>query len=232
MLKGMRAEPAGLEMTKTREAKMTKPEKAGDILAAIFMTAAIIAMAGMAGWQALFAMPCRVERDCRGQGVEAGALRSWEETGNMEMLGLADLAGWRVEPWQTVSSVSTRRQQRSQVIAVYGAMELVMDTRTLSGCCGMDGEGDGEEYCVLSQGLAGHLFGSVDVAGECVRTETGRYIVAGVVEYEGDVLMVPTKEGAMDHIAVLFQSRAGAEEKMGRVMEGVGVCGTGDAGGF
>ena len=114
----------------------------GDVLAAVFMTGAIVTLAGALAWRLLFAMPCRMEKDCRGQGVEAEALKVWEERGNGEGLGLTGLAGWRVEPWQTVVSVSTGRRQRSQVIAVYGSMELVLDTETLSGRCGMDVEGE------------------------------------------------------------------------------------------
>lgn len=155
-----------------------------------------------------------------GTGGAVETLRLWEEKDDGQILGLTGLAGWRVESRQAVASVSTGRQQRSQVMAVYGSMELVMAAEILSGRCGLDVEGD---YCVLSRGLANSLFGSVDVAGECVKMEEKRYIVAGVVDGESDILMIPTQDGEMDHIAASFASRMAAEEKMRQVMEGVGV---------
>ena len=50
-----------------------------------------------------------------------------------------------------------------------------------------------------------------------------RYIVAGVVENQEDIMMVPVKDGQVERIALSFDSRMGAEEKMRQVMEELGV---------
>lgn len=181
--------------------------------------AAGLAMGCMLVWHYVIWSPCRMESDCRGQGIQAESLKRWEEQGRGDALEITGLAGWRREEQQTVTSVSTGRRQRSQVTAVYGEMELAMPSKILSGRCGLDVEGS---YCVLSESLAGHLFGSVDVAGECVKIGDKPCIVVGVVENEEDILMIPMKEGKIEQMAVAFKSRIGAKEKMSQVMEDVG----------
>lgn len=183
------------------------------------MAAAALALCGMMFWHCVLLAPCRVETDCRGQGIGTEQLKEWEQRGSGEALGVTGVAGWRVQEQETVVSVSTGRRQRAPVTAVYGDMELAMPSKILDGRYGLDGDGD---YCVLSQGLASHLFGSVEVAGECVKAGDQRYIVAGVVENEEDLLIIPAKEGKVEQIAVSFAGRMGAEAKMRQVMEEMG----------
>lgn len=184
------------------------------------VAAAAFVLAGMMLWHYVLSAPCRVETDCRGQGVEAEMLQQWQQRETGEALGITGMAGWRTQEWQTVTSVSTGRRQRAELIGVYGDMELVMPSKILDGRYGLSADID---YCVLSQGLAGHLFGSPEVTGECVKVGKERYIVAGVVENQEDIMMIPVKDGQVERIALSFDSRMGAEEKMRQVMEELGV---------
>ena len=61
------------------------------------------------------------------------------------------------------------------------------------------------------------------MTGECVKVGKERYIVAGVVENQEDIMMIPVKDGQVERIALSFDSRMGAEEKMRQVMEELGV---------
>lgn len=174
-----------------------------------------MALGGMLYWNYMFHMPYRIEADCQGRGIEAGTMKNWMEREKEGYLDIVNMAGWRVDEEQIVTSVSTGRRQRAQIISVYGSMELVEVSDILCGRYGLDAESN---YCVLSKDLANHLFGSVEVAGECIKLGNGRYIVAGVIEKEGDSLMIPMEEGEIEGLAVSFGCRAGAEEKMERLM--------------
>lgn len=181
------------------------------------LTAAVVLSIGIGGgWYWLFHMPYRICTDCRGQEINVETMKYWEEREENSFLDIVRIAGWRTERQQTVSSVSTARKQRTQVICVYGSMELADPAPILCGRYGLAIEGD---YCVLSEDLARDLFGSIDVAGECVKMNQEKLIVAGVIEKEGNFLMRPAKEGKIEQLAVEFGSRIGAEEKIQRLME-------------
>lgn len=177
------------------------------------------ALFGMLWWNYMFHTPCRMEVDCRGKGIETKIMRQWEirEEEGDSYLGILKMAGWRVDEEQTVCSVSTGRKRVAKVLSIYGSMELVEETDILCGRYGLDVEG---RFCVLSKGLAGHLFGCTEVAGECIKMERDRFIVAGVVDIEEDFLMIPMNEGRIDHLAVMFENREGAGEKLQRLIGG------------
>ena len=192
-----------------------KKGSAAQALAGILLTATAMAIGGMVYWNYMFRMPCRMEADCRGKRVEAGTMKRWEEREEEGYLGIVNMAGWRVDEQQIVCSVSTGRRRTTKVVSVYGSMELVEKADILCGRYGLDVDGD---YCVLCSGLASHLFGSTQVAGECVKVGQERFIVAGVIEKEEDMVMIPMTEGPVDQLAVFFDNRVGAEEKLERLM--------------
>ncbi len=192
-----------------------KKGSAAQALAGILLTATAMAIGGMVYWNYMFRMPCRMEADCRGKRVEAGTMKRWEEREEDGYLGIINMAGWRVDEQQIVCSVSTGRKAAAKVVSVHGSMELVEKADILFGRYGLDADGD---YCVLCSGLASHLFGSTQVAGECVKVGQERFIVAGVIEKEEDMVMIPMIEGPVDHLAVFFENRVGAEEKLERLM--------------
>lgn len=168
----------------------------------------------------LFYIPCRLEEECRGAGVDAEMIERWEK--RAEETGILSVAGWRTEKKAEVVSFGTKRQKEAGIVKVYGAMELVFSARILSGTYGMTGR---EEACVLSKGLADALFGSVDVAGEkiCLR-EPGKgkrnFIVAGVIDKEGEYLLIHQEEEEADYVAVRFKARFQACQKLQELLQG------------
>lgn len=186
-------------------------------LAGILFVVALLAGGGILCQYAILDAPYRMEADCRGLGIDMEAMKHREESGRYQTLGIITIAGWRIEKQQSVTSVSTGRKAAPTVMAVYGSMELVIPSSVLSGRYGLDTEG---EFCVLSEGLARRLFGSTEVAGECVKTEEGIYIVSGVIRREEEFLMIPAKEGPVEEVAVKAKGWMGAREALKRVKEG------------
>lgn len=172
---------------------------------------------GMSAWGWLFYQPCRLETDCRGCAVEAATLKRWEEQEKDGYLGILDMAGWRLLARQPVSSISTGRRKNCRIIGVYGNMQLVYPEKLLSGSYGIAGK---EDCCVISEGLADALFGSADVAGELVRADGKILRIAGVIEKEEPVLMMPVSDGAIEQIAVTMDSRFQAEKRFSQLLEG------------
>ena len=185
-------------------------------LAGLLFAGVLLVGGGGLCWYVLLCAPYRAEADCRGLGIDAETMRQQEESGRYEALGVITIAGWRIEDHQRVTSVSTGRKAAPTVMAVYGSMELVIPSSVLCGRYGLDVDGD---FCVLSEGLARRLFGSTEVAGECVRTEEGIYIVSGVVRREEEFLMIPAKEGPVEELAVKARGWMGAWEALRRVTE-------------
>ncbi|MCI8887354.1 MAG: ABC transporter permease [Hungatella sp.] len=180
------------------------------------LAAAVMAAAGAACWDYVCSRPCFVKMDCRGLGIDVETMKRWEKREEKGGLGIINMAGWSVGEQQLVSSVSTGRKHLSNVVLVYGSMELAVQSQILEGRCGLDVEGN---FCVLSEGLARHLFGSTDVTGECVKTEKQVFLVAGVTGEEEDILMIPMESGEVEELAVVFNGRLGAKEKMRRLVE-------------
>lgn len=160
--------------------------------------AAVLGMGTAVFWH-WAGQPCILREDFRGKGVSVERIKQWEEENRDGAMGVLRLAGWRIEKEETISSESTGREERAQVIGVYGSMELVEDLEVLSGRWGMD---VGGEYSVISEGLARELFGSTAVAGEWVRAGKRKFLVAGVTKKEEAVLWMPIDEGDVEMLAL------------------------------
>ena len=182
-----------------------------------------ILMAGTGGRLYWFCRPARIEVECRGYGIDAETLKGW---GEQEEKGIVDLAGWRIRERVMISGKSTKRSQSAQVLEVYGNMELALPAHILAGTYGLRGR---EDVCVLTGVLADALFGSVDVVGEqvcCPEADTGKeqgmqtqagkrtLTVAGVIDQEGQCLLVPTQSGEMERVAVRFKERFQIKERV------------------
>lgn len=172
----------------------------------------------MKGWEWMN-KECVVRVDCRGRGIGVEWMKEWEDGVNGAWgLGVKRMAGWRVEADEVVSSVGTGREKKTQVIGVYGGMELVEPVKVL---CGRYGLVEEDGYCVVSEGLAEALFGSVEIAGEEVLTGEKKLVVAGVIEKGEEVLLLPVKEGELEMLAVEVRGRMGAREKVEGMMNGI-----------
>ncbi len=184
-----------------------------------------ILMAGIGGRLYWFCRPARIEAECRGYGIDAETLKGW---GEQEEKEIVDLAGWRIRERVMISGESTKRSQSAQVMEVYGNMELALPAHILAGTYGLTGR---EDVCVLTGELADALFGSVDVVGEqvcCPEADTGKgqgsqtqagtgkriLTVAGVIDQEGQCLLVPTQSGEMERVAVRFKERFQIKERV------------------
>jgi len=187
------------------------------VAAAAAATLVLATVLGIAGWWWLFGRSCRVEIDCRGCDVEVMTLKRWEEQEKDGYLGILDLAGWRTQPQQMVSSISTGRREVSSVIGVYGTMELACPGKLLSGSYGIVGAMDG---CVVSEGLADVLFGGADVAGELIRADGQLLKIAGVVEKEEDLLIIPVENGEIEYVTARMNPVFQAEERLQQLLEG------------
>lgn len=181
-----------------------------------FVAILLSAIAVGAAWHQLSYRPYRVYEDCRGLRLCVENMRQWEERMESKDLGVIRMAGWRIGTEQAVISISTKRKRTAHVIWVYGSMELAGSAELLWGRFGLELE---KGYCVISEELARNLFGSTDAAGESVKTEDGTMMVAGVIEKEGEILMAPVADGRIEYLAVEFDSRIGAEEKVKRLLE-------------
>lgn len=190
--------------------------------AAVFLILAITgfqaAMELKAYW---FYIPFRLEADCREQKPEVETMKTWEEQEKDGEGGILDVAGWRAADEKLVFGMSTGRSESAKLTEVYGNMELAFPADILAGTYGIPGQKD---VCVISRELADSLFGNVDVEGEQVcfleerkekdNDERRILTVAGVIGQEGKYLLVYVEEGKMERIAVLFDKRFQAKEKM------------------
>lgn len=182
----------------------------------VILAAGILGAGAGAAWYLMFYMPCCIRTDLRGRDMDVETMKRIEEREKDDSLGITRIAGWRIESQKIVSAVSTGRRQTAQIIGVYGSMELVEPAHILSGRYGLAKE---EGYCVLSEDLARQLFGGVEAAGMWVRAGQKKMMVAGVIEKEGDILMMPVKEGRLEQAAVEVKGMMGAEERAEEILE-------------
>lgn len=158
-----------------------------------------------------FVMPCRLEVDCRGYGVDTEWLKQWEEEEAERGEGVLAMAGWQGGVRGEIAAASTGRKEQAQILRVYGSMEQVFWADMLAGSCGLVGR---EDACVLSQDLAEALFGSVETVGEQIYWDGTLLEVAGVLAQEGGYLLIWMTEGEVERVAVLFERRFQAKERM------------------
>lgn len=174
----------------------------------------ILLAAGL--WTYFFRMPCRIEADCRGRGIDAAQIRGWEEQEKDSYGGIIGMAGWRTENMRTVSSPGTGRQKLSEVTGVYGEADLVYPAKLLSGAYEFPAYTDA---CILTADLSDALFGSTDTAGELVKAGGELLVVAGVIDRDGFCILKPIREGPIEYAAFRFtrryQAKARAWQRIG-----------------
>ncbi|NBH70531.1 hypothetical protein D3Z51_00460 [Clostridiaceae bacterium] len=188
----------------------------GKVLALLIVLSTLMT-AALAVRLYLFLSPCRLEADCRGYGLDTEYLKQWEEQEKNRKTGILAVSGWQPQPQREITSVSTGRKTQAHLFGVYGSMELVFPAALLAGNYGLAGK---KEACVLTQDLAEALFGSSDVVGETVKfamDEKGQEThleVAGVIDKKGQYLLMPIEEGEIEKVAVLYERRYKAREKL------------------
>lgn len=171
----------------------------------------------------LFSMPIRLQAECRGLGVGVEEMKQLEEQAGLGYGGIGDLAGWRVGAKELVVGDGMGRSQTAQMIEIYGNMELAFPAEILSGTYGTASEKD---VCVLTKELAWELFGSLEAAGEKVWISGGDkggeekrvLTVAGVIGQEGEYVMVSAEEGDLEQIAISFNERFWARERLKEIL--------------
>lgn len=184
------------------------------------LLAAALVWGGVTVWRVWFLLPYCVETDCQGREIDMETIRQWEKEERQGARRILRLAGWRMERQQPVTAVSTGRKGMTQVMGVYGSMELLNRPDLLCGRYGLAVEAD---FCVLSEALARDLFGGVQVMGETVGLGTRKLAVAGVIREEENVLLMPIEGGIIQHLVVELEGRSQAEKRVEGLMEGMDV---------
>ena len=192
-----------------RKRSKTAPWFLAAALAISVLSAAIVG-----GWHWLFYRSFCVYEDCRGQGIDVETMKQWEE--RAEALGIVRMAGWRAGEEETVTSLSTGRWRRAKVTWVYGTMELADKEQLLWGRFGIAQE---ENCCVISEGLARNLFGSVDVVGEQVKMGDRVLMVSGITKKDKEAVILPPAKGMVEYLSVEFDRQMGAQGKIKRLLE-------------
>lgn len=200
-------------------------ESVRKLLPELFFTIGILVIlcAGLGTW--LFCMPCRIEADCRGRDIDVKQMQIWEEQAKDGSYGILAMAGWRTERMQTVSSVSTGRRALTMVTGVCGDAALVYPAKILAGNYALPATDDEKlqngkngriqrSGCILTGELSDELFGSLDTAGELVKTEDGILVITGVIDKDGKQLLKPVSEGDLEYAAFRVPRRWQAEEKV------------------
>ncbi len=178
----------------------------------IFLAAGILVMSLAALWGYYFAVPCRVEEDLRGLGIDVARMMQWEKEEKDRESGILDMAGWRIERTAQIVSVSTGRKTTAGVIAVYGNAALVSPAGILSGDYALPA-GTEAGACILTKDLSDALFGSTDTAGELIRIGDELLAVSGVIDKEGPTLLRASSEGPLEYAAFRISRRFRARQK-------------------
>ncbi len=179
----------------------------------------ILALAGGWAWSYCFMTPCRVEIDCRGRGIRVEEVITWGNQESAGYNGIQDIAAWRLETSQTVTSVSTGRRAAASIAAVCGNAGLAYPAKILSGSCSLAGAYDPggtmrpDGFCIITAELSDALFGSSETAGELVRTGEELLSVAGVIDRKGKLLLHAAAEGQIEYAAFRMSSRYQAESR-------------------
>ncbi len=210
----------GLKLTRTAEA-------AGGMLLELISIAGILAILCGGLWFYFFCTPYRTFTDCRGRDIDVAQMKIWEEQEKENYSDILSMAGWRTEKMQTVWSISTGRRALTGTIGVYGDASLVYPAKILSGDYALpvlDGkdhdistsQNDGRKRnrrssCILTGELSDDIFGSVDTAGELVRTENEILVVRGVIDKKGKFLLKPLSDGPIEYISFRTRRRYQAE---------------------
>ncbi len=128
-------------------------------------------------------------RSCRGQvflyygdgeGITAGQITD-------EMRQEKEMTAWSVLPDVEVRNMELGRTAAADCMVVYGAKEMASCRGLVTGTYGYRTDKEG---CVISEGLAMELFGSVSVTGMKLWCRDKAYMVRGVTDDRSRVIMV------------------------------------------
>ena len=208
----------------------------------MFAAANLVFLAASAIRLYLFITPCRLEADCRGCGADTEWLKQWEEQQKDGGQGILKMAAWQVGSREEILAVSTKRKESARPLGVYGSLDQVFSADLLSGTWGLTGREDAcvlsrdlaealfgstevtgeqillEELSWTSSETSNNAKDQPSPINSSAKKEKGKrkllLVVAGVMDREGKYLLVPMSEGTVETVAVLFERRFQAEEKM------------------
>lgn len=116
-----------------------------------------------------------------------------------------DAAVWRSDGECVISADSTGREKKVSCYQIKGQPAAIFGRSLVFGRYFMEDE---KQVCLLDRGTVRELFGSEDVSGLKVQLEESVYSIAGVLEGERLLCVIPAEEGTVfDSVAVCKKSR-------------------------
>lgn len=125
-------------------------------------------------------------------GITAPAFGKWEKSEESKAAKTA--AVWKPLGDLAVLAESTGRQETLACYQMKGQPEAVFGKGLSSGRYFTEGE---QDVCLLDVETVQKLFGSEDVLGLAVKVEGRRFHIAGILDENGPVCVIPAEEGAV-----------------------------------
>lgn len=143
-------------------------------------------------------------------GREATGLAA-EEPGTHDRGLYPEITAWSLNEQVLVRNQELGKEKKADCMAVYGFREIASFRTLLDGTYGYRTDDSG---CIISRGLAMELFGSVGVSGKHVWCRDRSYVVRGVTDDSGCLILIPAgKEEKMRYLLMdLGADSAGASE--------------------
>lgn len=98
-----------------------------------------------------------------------------------------DITAWTLTGDVLVQNRELGRKKQAECMSVYGSRDMAAFRRLADGTYGLRTDREG---CVISRGLALELFGSAAVSGKQVWCRDQAYVVRGVTDDPGYVILV------------------------------------------
>lgn len=98
-----------------------------------------------------------------------------------------DITAWTLTEDVLVQNRELGRKKQAEYMSVYGSRDMAAFRRLVDGTYGLRTDREG---CVISRGLAMELFGSVAVSGKQVWCRDQAYVVRGVTDDSGYIILV------------------------------------------
>lgn len=145
---------------------------------------------------------------------------------------LARLVGQEITAWTLTEDVLVQnrelgRKKQAECMSVHGSRDMAAFRRLVDGTYGCRSDREG---CIISRGLAMELFGSVSVSGKQVWCRDQAYVVRGVTDDSGYVILIPAgKEEGMRCMIISCGKDSSGETAAERILfrHGIGngyVC--------
>lgn len=131
---------------------------------------------------------------------------------------MKDITLYCSKGYQTVENQEFGRTSAAMVTEVFGNMNPVFPNRLRRGSLVSQYD---EKGCVLSEDLAEEMFSSHDVEGKMLRIQEQEYVVRGLIDVSGKIVMIQgKKENSYSHIWISYEgmSSSAAEQELYRIL--------------